>query len=168
MEETTKKEIERLKEQIRQKRQEIDDLNALVGEKIDREFPPDIHELSERELDRYLSEFYLSFEAFVEAKAELIPIASRRRILGRLIVSLKRALLTTAQANIDILLDRQIQLSQRTKDFLRAFLLRQQRQNEKIKTIEARVSACEEMQAVLMSRLKDLERSLEGSRKADK
>lgn len=155
------KEILRLKEELDRKKEEIHDLKKLVNKEIDREFPSNVEEFSEKELETYIREILSSLPIHIESKPDIRTITSHRKTLGKPIVFLKRAFLETTFNCIDSFLDKQTKFNRQIAALCQAILLRVQHNIERMKRIEEKVSGCEENLAILKNKLDDLCSSLE-------
>jgi hypothetical protein len=158
MKEAMAKEIQRLKNELYKKKEEIRDLKKLVNKEIDREFQSDLGELSDRELETYAGEFYSSAERNMDLRLDKESITSHRKIFGKLIVQIKRALLriTGVYSYIDPFLDKQIQFNRQSFALHQASILRLRRVKDKMKQIEEKISDCEENLVIIMNKMEDL------------
>lgn len=161
MEEAIAKEIQRLKEELDKKKEEIQDLRELVKKEIDRPFPADAEELSERELETYIAEHFPSIRSRIDSKPDKKPLASHRKILGRPIVLLKQFLLKSIVDYNDLFLAKQAQFNQQSVDLYQALLLQTRNNKKRMKQIQEKISAFEENLTVLEAKLEDLHSSLE-------
>jgi hypothetical protein len=69
-------EIQRLKEELDRKRDEIVDLHKLIGETVDRKFPSSPEEFSDRELEIHLRDSLAALEGREETKPDLKAVLS--------------------------------------------------------------------------------------------
>jgi len=154
-------EIRRLKEELDQKKREIDDLKKLTSKEIDREFPARVEEISERELETYFRDCFPPINAQVESKPDIRAITSHRRVLRKPIVFLKRAFLETTFRCLDSFLDKQVQFNRQIATLGQALLLRVRYNIDRLKKLEEKVSGCEEDLAILKNKLEELRSSAE-------
>jgi regulator of replication initiation timing len=168
MEKTMAQEIQRLKEELDRKRKEIEDIKELANTEIDRSFPLDLEEFSERELETYIAESIASIKEEIDTRPAKKPITSHRKVIGRPIVSLKRFLLQSLADYNDLFLDQQIRFNRHSIDLYQAVLLRTKHNKERMKQIQEQISACEESLVVLKAKLEDLRASLEQGENPDK
>jgi len=156
MDKSVAKEIEKLKKDISQKKERIQDIKKLANRKIDREFASDLEEYSEKELDSYLQEYLATMDKSFDPKPDKKSFTSHRKILGKPIILLKQFLLKVTGIYINLILDKQKKINQQSIVFHRAILLRLRRNRQKIKHIEQRISECEGNLVILSKKLEDL------------
>lgn len=161
MEKPLAREIQRLKEELDKKKQEIQDLRELANKEIDRPFPPNLEEFSEREIESYIEDWIPSIKKRIDSKPDKEPITSHRKLLGKPIVFLKRILLKTMVEYNEIFLAKQIEFNRQSVDLYLALLLRVKQNRERMKQIQEKISGCEENLVVLQAKLETLHSSLE-------
>jgi hypothetical protein len=154
-------EIQRLKEELDRKRDEIVDLRKLVNEDIDRKFPVSAEEFSDRELEIHLRESLAALEGREETKPDLKAVLSHRRTLRKPVEFLKRGLLQTTFESLNDFLDKQNEFNRRISTFSQALLIRLRHDRERIKGIEEKITDCEESLALLTNKLEDLRSNLD-------
>jgi len=167
MEKTMAQEIQRLKEELDRKRKEIEDIKKLANKEIDRSFPPNLEEFSERELESYIAESIASIKTEIDTRPAKEPITSHRKFIGRPIVTLKRFLLQSLADYNDLFLDKQIRFNRQSVDLYQALLLRTKHNKERMEQIQEQISACEESLVVLKAKLEDLRTNLEQGKNPD-
>ncbi len=151
------KEIQKLKEEIDHKRQDIHDIKELIRKEIDREFFPSLEELSEKELEPYFEKFL----SLIDKSFDIIPdkksLTSHRKILGKPIILLKQFLLrmTGVYTYTSLFLEKQQDFNQHSLALFRALLARLRKNAEKIKHIEERINDCEVNLVTLSKKIKD-------------
>jgi hypothetical protein len=155
MNKSTAKEIEKLKKDLALEKEKIQDIKKLAHKEIDRCFPSDLEDLSDKELDSYLDEYLASMDKSFDPMPDKMSLVSHRKILGVPIVLLKRFLLRVTGVYINLILDKQKKFNQQSIVFFRAILLRIRRNRRKIKHIEQRISECEGNLAILSKKLED-------------
>jgi len=146
-------EIQRLKEELDRKREEITDLKKLAGRDIDRAFEAPLEEFSDKELDDYLRDGLSAVNTLADARPDLRAITSSRKTLGRPVLFLKRVLLETTFSQLDVFLDRQIGFNKQMVTLIR--ILRG-RLADRMKALEEKAAGLEEDTVLLRSRLDDL------------
>jgi regulator of replication initiation timing len=156
MEEAIVKEIQRLKEELEKKRREVQDLKELVHEEIERPFPANMEELSERELETYISEHFPSLKTISDTRPDKKPITSHRRIFGRPIVFFKRFLLKSIVDYNGLFLAKQVHFNRQSIDLYQALLLQARNNKKRMKHIQEKLRSFEENLAVFGAKLEDL------------
>jgi hypothetical protein len=144
-------EIRRLKGELERKKEELADLRNLVGRDVDREFPPAIEGMSDRELEIYLRDTIPLVNGFVETKPDLRDLKSHRKVLGRPVLAAKRALLETTVRPLEEFIERQVKFNRQSAALLQALHLRSGRYAARIQALEERIAGCEEDLALLKS-----------------
>ncbi len=156
MDKSTVKEIEKLKKDIALKKERIQDIKKLANKEIDRRFPSDLEDLSDRELDSYLEEYLTSMDKSFDPTPDKMSLTSHRRILGIPIILTKRLLLRLTGVYVNLILDKQKKFNQQSIAFYRAILLRIRRNRRKIKHLDQRISECEGNLVILSKKLEEL------------
>jgi hypothetical protein len=154
-------EIQRLKEELDRKRDEILDLRKLVSEDIDRKFPGSAKDFSDRELEIHLRDSLAALEGREETKPDLKAVLSHRRTLRKPVEFIKRGLLQTTFESLNDFLDKQNEFNRRISTFSQALLIRLRHDRERLKGIEEKVADCEESLALLTNKLEDLRSNLD-------
>lgn len=144
MNEESKKEIQEIKTKIRQEKEKITDIKQLSLKEIDREFQPSVWELSEKELEIFIVEYLSDLTQNLDTRPDKKSITSHRKVVGKMIVWLKRILFKMGAAYSNVLLDKQVQFNQKVVELLQGFFLRQTELEKKISKLEKRVRDCEE------------------------
>jgi hypothetical protein len=160
MDESVVREIQRLKEEIFRRKEEIQDIKELVKREIDRQFQVDLGELSERELGPELEKTLFSIENNIYPKPDIKSFKSHRKMLGKPILWLKRRFIRAISFYIDVILDKQKQFNKDSLALHKASLNRLGRSEELAKQIEKRLSHCEENVVIIINRLEDLQSSI--------
>jgi hypothetical protein len=155
-------EIHRLKEELDEKRKEIRDLKELAGTAIDREFPCDLREFSERELGDYFRDALVPLNEVVDPRPDPKSVQSRGGILGGPIGFFKRVFLRMTGFYVHLLLDDQTRFNQRSASLTEALVVRIGHYGERLELAEQKVAAFEESLVILKSRLDDLGSRLDG------
>jgi DNA repair exonuclease SbcCD ATPase subunit len=152
-------EIQRLKEELAQKKAEIRDLKRLLRREIDREFPPNLDEFSDRELDDYFRDCLFPIKEVVDPRPDPKALRSHRKVVGRPVDFLKRLFLRMTGFYVHLLLDDQARFNKLSANLSQALLIRLRRHHERLKGIEDKISGCEMGLSLLKNRLEDLQAS---------
>jgi hypothetical protein len=157
-EKAIEKELQRLKEEIGQKKQKVHDIKELVRKEIDLEFFPPLEELSEKELEPYFDKYLSLLEGSLDPHPDKKSLTSHRKILGKPIILMKQFLLrmTGVYTYTSLFLEKQKNFNQQSFALYRALLGRLRKNTEKIKHIEERIIDCEVNLMTLSKKLKDL------------
>lgn len=157
MDESIEKEIRRLKDGLLKKKAEVEDIRALVNREIDRDFQPEVLDLTERELEPVIEKALADIRESLVLKAVPPALKSHRKFFGRPVLFLKRTFMTWADIYFQPFLDRQNRLNRSSFDLLKVLLLRSRWSKEKLKDLEARLGECEAKLVVMISRMEDLQ-----------
>lgn len=157
MDESIIKEIRRLKEDLLKKKAEIEDIRALVNREIDRDFQPEVLDLTERELEPLIEKTLKDIEEGLLLKPGPPMMKSHRKIFGRPVLFFKRTFMTWADIYFQPFLDRQNRFNRSFFDLLKVLLLRSRWSREKLKDLEARLGECEAKLVVMISRRENLQ-----------
>jgi len=149
MDEQTVKELDRLKEELAQKRERIQQVERLVKDAIDRDFAIDLWQLSPRELDAEMGDRLTALNDSIDPRPTRDSITSHRRFLGKPIVLAKRLMMRLMQPAIDTILEKQRLFNERAVAFHLATFIRLRQNEQTIKEIEDSISE-------LDSRLQDV------------
>jgi hypothetical protein len=144
-------EIQRLKQELDRKKEDLTDLRKLVGKDVDREFPPAVEGMSDRELEIYLRDTIPLINGFVETKPDLRALKSHRKVFGRPVLAFKRAMLETTVRPLEEFIERQVKFNRQAAVLLQTLHQRSGRYAARIKALEERIAACEEDLALLKS-----------------
>jgi hypothetical protein len=153
-------EIQRLKGELDQKRKEIRDLGELTGTAIDREFPCDLGEFSERELADYFRDTLFLLKKVAGPPPGPKLVESRRGILAGPFAFLKRILKMT-RFYVRLVLGDQMRFDQRSAALTEALVIRIGHYGERLELAERKVAAFEESLVILKNRLDDLRSRLD-------
>jgi hypothetical protein len=156
MDERIIKEINKLKEEIFQQKEKMSDIKELVGEEIDRDFPVDFWELSERELDNEMGNRLSFLNDDIDTRPDPQSITSHRRILGKVIVLFKRLVMKIAGFYTNTILEKQRRFNAQLVAFHLASFIRFRHNERKIKEIREKLKALEEDQELLLEQLAQL------------
>ena len=156
MDERIIKEINRLKEEIYRQKDKVSDIKELVKEEIDRDFPIDLWELSERELDNEMANRLSFLNDDIDTRPDAQSITSHRRILGKPIVLLKRLVMKIAGFYTNTILEKQRSFNEQLVAFHLASFIRFRHNEQKIKEILGKLKALEEDQELILEELAQL------------
>jgi hypothetical protein len=156
MDERIIKEINRLKEEIFQQKDKVSDIKELVKEEIDRDFPVDFWELSERELDNEMGNRLSFLNSDIDTRPDAQSITSHRRILGKPIVLIKRLVMKIAGFYTNTILEKQRSFNEQLVAFHLASFIRFRHNERKIKEILEKLKALEEDQELILEQLAQL------------
>jgi len=156
MDERIIKEINRLKEEIFRQKDKVSDIKELVKEEIDRDFPVDFWELSERELDNEMGNRLSFLNDDIDTRPDAQSITSHRRILGKPIVFIKRLVMKIAGFYTNTILEKQRSFNEQLVAFHLASFIRFRHNEQKIKEILEKLKALEEDQELILEELAQL------------
>jgi hypothetical protein len=156
MDERIIKEINRLKEEIYQQKENVSDIKELVTEEIDRDFPVDLWELSERELDNEMGNRLSFLNDDIDTRPDARSITSHRRILGKPIVLIKRLVMKIAGFYTNTILEKQRSFNEQLVAFHLASFIRSRHNERKIKEIMEKLKALEEDRELILEQLTQL------------
>ena len=156
MDEQIIKEINRLKEEIYQQKEKISDIKVLVKEEIDRDFPVDLWELSERELDSEMANRLSFLNDDIDTRPDPQSITSHRRILGKPIVFIKRLVMKILGFYTNTILEKQRRFNEHLVVFHLASFIRFRHIERTTKEIREKLKTLEEDQELLLERLEKL------------
>jgi hypothetical protein len=156
MDERIIKEINRLTEEIHRQKEKAADLKELVKEEIDRDFPVDFWELSERELDNEMGRRLSFLNDDIDTRPDARSITSHRRILGKPIVFIKRLVMKIAGFYTNTILEKQRGFNEQLVAFHLASFIRFRHNERKIKEILEKLKALEEDQELILEQLTQL------------
>jgi hypothetical protein len=156
MDERIIKEINRLKEEIYRQKEKAVDLKELVKEEIDRDFPVDFWELSERELDNEMGNRLSFLNDDIDTRPDARSITSHRRILGKPIVLIKRLVMKIAGFYTNTILEKQRSFNEQLVAFHLASFIRFRHHEQKIKEILEKLKTLEEDQELILEQLAQL------------
>ncbi len=161
MEEALRKEVERLKEELARRKEEIQDIRDLVREEIDRPFRTDPNELSEREFETFFRERLAELKLSTDVNPDPQALRSHRKIIGRLILFLKRKFMSLIRFYTQQITPKQTQFNVNSASLLEAVFAFSKRKEKELHDIEERMSRLEETLVLLLARLKDLKEELD-------
>ena len=161
MEDNTAKQLKKLKKELHTKKEGVHDLKELVKKEIDRDFPLNLMDFSERELESQMDEYFSLLNKSVDPVPDKISITSHRRWIGKPVVWIKRILLKTTRPYITLILDKQKTFNQKCIDLYQNLIIHQKRYHEKISHIEERIGDCEVQLEVISKKLDDISANVE-------
>lgn len=156
MDERIINEINRLKKEIYQQKEKVSDIKELVIEEIDRDFPINFWELSERELDNEMGNRLSFMNDDIDTRPDAQSITSHRRILGKPIVLIKRLVMKIAGFYTNTILEKQRSFNEQLVAFHLASFIRFRHNERKIKEILEKLKTLEEDQELILEQLTQL------------
>ncbi|MCX6580889.1 MAG: hypothetical protein NT166_11990 [Candidatus Aminicenantes bacterium] len=145
-----------LKEEIFRRKEKLSSIEELVKTQIDRDFPTNLWELSERELDQEMGNRLSFLNDDIDPRPDPAAITSHRKILGKPIVFIKRMVIKIAGAYANALLEKQRRFNEQLVNFHLASFIRFRRNEDRIKGIEEKLKTFEEDQEILLDELEKL------------
>ncbi len=126
------REIQRLKKELSVKKETVDSVETLIGERIEI----DLWGLGERDLEKTMWD---SFSFLERNKDCLAPVAitSHRKYIGGIIVAAKKIVRAMARWHVELTMRRQSEFDRELIQILLAMLLRLERMKERISALEA-------------------------------
>ncbi len=149
-------EIETLRRELEDKKKEIKSLQQLVRGAIDRDFPLEVAEYSEKELEDYFRDAVSPLKLVIDPRPSPKSVRSHRRIVGAPIVFLKRIFLRLSGFYTHLLLDDQAKFNRRSAELTEALVTRLKHYRDRLEQAEAKVDAFEESLVILKNKLDDL------------
>jgi hypothetical protein len=151
----TDTEIKRLKEELARSREEIANIEKLAGREIDRRFSTDVVDLSEKELEPFVTQTIEEIKGRAPLKPDPESFTSHRHLLGRFVLGLKRKYIRMTRFYTDPILERQEQFNRQALDLELASLSRLRRLNDRLRDVEARLGRCEEELTIIRNRMNE-------------
>src|SRR5512135_874698 len=149
-------EIESLRRELEEKKREIKSLQRLVRGAIDRDFPLEVGEYSEKELEDYFRDAVSPLKQVLDPRPGPKSVRSHRRIIGAPIVFLKRIFLRLSGFYTHLLLDEQAKFNRRSAELTEALVTRVRHYRERLEQAEEKVAAFEESLVILKNKVDDL------------
>jgi len=144
MDEDIQKEIDGLKQEIYRQKEQVHGIDELLKDRIDKDFPVDLWELSERELDNEMGNRLSFLNDDIDTRPDVHSISSHRRWLGKPIVWFKRLIMKITGFYTNSLLEKQRQFNAQTVMFHLAAFIRSRRNEREIKELEDKLKTLEE------------------------
>ena len=160
MENNIAKEITKMKNEFHKKKEKVRDLKELVKKEIDREFPSDLKDFSEKELGSQMDEYISFLNKSVDPVPDKTSITSHRRLIGKPVVWIKRILLRMTRSYITLIMDKQKAFNQKCIALYQNLIIHQKKYHEKISHIEERIGECEVHLNVISKKLKEIDANL--------
>lgn len=154
-------EIERLRQELEEKKKEIRSLEKLIRGAIDRDFPLEVTEFSERELEDYFRDAVSPLKQVLDPRPGPKSVRSHRKIIGAPIVFLKRVFLRLSGFYTHLLLDEQAKFNRRSAELTEALVTRLKHYRDRLEQAEEKVASFEESLVILKNKLEDLRARLE-------
>ncbi|OGD21272.1 MAG: hypothetical protein A2W03_09650 [Candidatus Aminicenantes bacterium RBG_16_63_16] len=149
-------EIETLKRELEEKKKEIRSLEKLVRGAIDRDFPLEVAEFSERELEDYFRDAVPPLKQVLDPRPGPKSVRSHRKVIGAPIVFLKRLFLRIFGFYTHLLLDEQAKFNRRSAELTEALVTRLRHYRERLEQAEDKVAAFEESLVILKNKIEEL------------
>jgi uncharacterized coiled-coil protein SlyX len=149
-------EIDELRRELERKKKEIRDLTNLVRREIDRDFPREVRELSEKELEDYFRNAVDPLKLVVDPRPGPKSVRSHRKVIGAPIVFFKRLFLRLAGFYTHLLLDDQARFNRRSAELTEALVTRVGHYRQRLEEVEAKVASFEEDLVILRNKLEAL------------
>lgn len=156
MDENIAKDINRLKEDLYRQKERAANIEALVKKEIDRDFPTDLWELSEKELDAEMGDRLSFLNDDIDPRPDPKSITSHRKILGKPIVLLKRLIMKIAGVYTNSLLEKQRRFNEQSVAFHLASFIRFRNNEKNLKIIEEKLKSLEEDREMLREQLDEI------------
>lgn len=153
MDKQTIDEIKRLKEEIFKQKEAVTDIRDLVKKEIDRDFPINLWELSERELDNEMGNRLSFLNDDIDPRPDNSSITSHRRFLGKPVVLFKRLLMRLARPYTNLLLEKQRRFNDQAVAFHLASFIRIRQNEQHIRDLHEKLKTIEEDQELLISEI---------------
>ena len=149
-----------LKEELFQRKEEIDSIKELVKSEIDRDYHNDPWELSPRELDNQMGSRLSFLNDDIDPRPDPGIITSHRKILGKPIVFVKRIIMKIAGSYTNSILEKQRRFNDQLVAFHLASFIRFKHNEKKLQAIEERIKDFEDNQELLLDELKNIRQSI--------
>ena len=149
-------EIQDLRRELEVRKKEVKDLQKLVRGAIDRDFPLEVAEFSEKELEDYFRDAVSPLKLVIDPRPGPKSVKSHRKVVGAPIVFLKRIFLRLFGFYTHLLLDEQARFNRRSAELTEALINRVRHYRDRLEQAEDKVAAFEESLVILKNRLDDL------------
>jgi hypothetical protein len=149
-------EINRLKEEIHKQKEAVSSIAELVKSEIDRDFPIDLWELSDRELDNEMGNRLSFLNDDIDTRPEPGHITSHRKILGKPVVLIKRVFMKLTRFYTNTLLEKQRGFNAQVVEFQLASFIRSRNIEKRILGIEGKLKTLEEDHRLISEQLDKL------------
>lgn len=153
MDEHIVNELDRIKEELTQKREQLQTVEQLVKDPIDRDYPIDLWQLSPRELDAEMGDRLSALNGSIDPRPTSDSITSHRRIIGKPIVMIKKIVMRLFQPAIDTMLEKQRQFNEQAVAFHLASFIRMRQIEQTVKELEETLGELDHRQLDMMDEL---------------
>lgn len=153
MDEHIVNELDRIKEELTQKREQLQTVEQLVTDPIDRDYPIDLWQLSPRELDAEMGDRLSALNGSIDPRPTSDSITSHRRIIGKPIVMIKKIVMRLFQPAIDTMLEKQRQFNEQAVAFHLASFIRMRQIEQTVKELEETLGELDHRQLDMMDEL---------------
>ena len=148
--------MEKLKQELQKKKEEIQDINQLVNKNIDGKLPSRLEDYSERELESRLGEYHALLAKSADPLPEDIVITTPRKILKKPVLWMKRKLLNIVNAHVTSVMERQRRFNQKCLDLFQTLIVHQKKMSVKINDLEQRINECESQLDIISKRHEEM------------
>lgn len=149
--------IQNLKFKLSEQKKTIDTLDTLINQKIDRDV--DLWEYNDSELDKEIWNRFFSLKKYSDCLSEEM-IVSHRKIVGWMIVLIKKIFRKITAPYSKLLLGTQKRFNQELTIFLLAFILRLQMIHKRLAELETTTHESIKNQKELQDELTSLKKSI--------
>ena len=153
MDEHIVNELDRIKEELTHKREQLQTVEQLVTDPIDRDYPIDLWQLSPRELDAEMGDRLSALNGSIDPRPTSDSITSHRRIIGKPIVMIKKIVMRLFQPAIDTMLEKQRQFNEQAVAFHLASFIRMRQIEQTVKELEETMGELDHRQLDMMDEL---------------
>lgn len=148
--------LERLRAEIFQQKEAVTHLHELVKHPIDRDFPVNLWDLTERELDHEMGNRLSFLNDDIDPRPTPDLITSHRKILGKPIVFMKRLAMKLTGFYTRALMEKQRRFNEQVVAFQLASFIRARHIEDTIKTIETKLKTLDEDRELIFDRLETI------------
>jgi hypothetical protein len=152
----TAKQMEKLKKELHERKEEIHDINQLVNKDIDGKLHSRLEDYSERELESRLGEYHALLAKSANPLPEDIVITTPRKILKKPVIWIKRRLLNVVNAHVTSVMEKQREFNQKCLDLFQTLIVHQKKMSRKINHLEQRINECEAQLDIISKRHEEM------------
>ena len=150
------KELEKLKKELQRKKEEIHDLKKWVKKEIDKDYPYDLEDFSERELASLMDEYHSLLDQSVDPVPDKTSITSHRKGIGKTIVWIKRILLKMSRSYIALILEKQKSFNQKCVGLFQSLIIHHKKYKDKIDHIEEQLGECQVRLRIMSKKIEEM------------
>jgi hypothetical protein len=148
--------MEKLKKQLYEKKEEINDIRQLVNEDIDGKQHPRLEDFSERELESRLGEYHALLAKSANPLPENMEITTPRKTFKKPVIWIKRRLLTVVNAHVTSVMEKQREFNHKCVDLFQTTIVHQKKMSRKINHLEQRMNECEAKLDIISKKLEEI------------